>query len=56
MTNTPRAGDLESWRAYQDMPLVEAKPKVILYDAKGRPLTQPVGFQPSRLRLRAPDA
>ena len=37
--------DLESWRQYQDMPVVEARPKVVLYDAKGQPLQRPVGFQ-----------
>ena len=37
--------DLESWRQYQDMPVVEAKPKVVLYDTSGKALTRPFGFQ-----------
>ena len=36
---------LESWRQYQDMPVVEAKPKVVIYNAAGQPLTRPFGFQ-----------
>lgn len=41
--------DLESWRSYQDMPQVEAKPQVVLYDAKGQPLRRAVGFQTKRI-------